>query len=70
MRTNWFYPPLVNGVRDAFWGINWPKRPAPLAGEFPYSGAMVYDVTLQKPIFWDGTTWVDAMGGAIPPALY
>jgi hypothetical protein len=25
-------------------------------------GAMIYDTTLRKPVFWDGTAWRDAVG--------
>jgi hypothetical protein len=68
--TNWFYVPQVNGVYSSYYNINYPKRPVPLVGSTPSAGGMVYDMTLKKPIFWDGTKWVDAMGNDIPAPLY
>lgn len=71
IRTNWFYAPQVNGVMDAYFSINYPKRPVPEDVDHPpTAGAMVYDVTLKKPIWWEGTKWVDANGDDIPAALY
>jgi hypothetical protein len=69
LRTNWFYVPQVNGVYSSSLHINFPKRPVPIGGN-PSAGAMVYDMTLKKPIFWEGTKWVDAMGNDIPAPLY
>jgi hypothetical protein len=36
----------------------------PAATNFP-KGAMYFDTTLNKPIYWTGTAWVDATGGAV-----
>ena len=70
LRTNWFYVPQVNGIRDAYWNIRYPKRPVPLEGMQPAAGAMVYDMTLQKPLWWNGSEWRDAMNNAVPAAEY
>jgi hypothetical protein len=69
IKTNWFYAPQVNGVMDSYWHINYPKRPV-ADGYTPMAGAHVYDMTLKKPIWWNGTAWVDAMGNDIPAPLY
>lgn len=69
LRTNWFYLPQVNGVQYPQWNINYPRRPVPL-GSNPSAGAMVYDMTLNKPLFWNGTEWRDAMNNAVPAASY
>lgn len=69
LSTNWFYVPQVNGVQNAYWNINYPRRPVAV-GYTPTAGAHVYDMTLKKPIWWNGTAWVDAMGNAIPAPLY
>lgn len=71
IKTNWFYPPQVNGVWSSYWHINFPKRPVPEGGQMPSAGAMVYDMTLKKPLWWDGAgEWKDALGNSVPAAEY
>lgn len=72
IKTNWFYVPQVNGIWSSYWNIRFPKRPVPLSENgIPSAGAMVYDMTLKKPLWWDGVgEWKDALGNSVPAADY
>lgn len=55
-QTKWFYVPQFAST----------ARPVPPAGnESAYIGAMIYDLTLQKPIWYSGSNWRDAAGNAV-----
>ena len=41
------------------------KRPASLKNTEQDRGFMMFDITLNKPIWWTGTKWVDATGSAV-----
>lgn len=41
------------------------NRPTGLGSNENDMAAMLFDVTLGKPIFWNGTAWVDALGTAV-----
>lgn len=50
MYTNWFYVPQFSTA----------GRPVPPTGN--RTGAMIYDYTIKKPLWHNGTSWVDALG--------
>lgn len=37
----------------------------PVEANIPYTGFVFFDTTLGKPIWWDGTSWVDATGETV-----
>lgn len=41
------------------------NRPTDLDASSQNRGAMVYDTTINKPIWWNGTAWTDALGTVV-----
>ena len=41
------------------------NRPSNLTNSYKDIGFMYFDATLNKPIWWDGTKWIDATGSAV-----
>lgn len=57
------YQLRLNGATLEAWAVTTAGRPPIVAGT--REGASVYDFTLKKPIWWNGTSWRDALGNAV-----
>ena len=62
---------VYRGNKRFYDGTNWVFEPSAVTNttanrpQYPYSGMMFFDTTLGKPIFWNGTAWIDANGETV-----
>lgn len=59
------YAILINGAYFVVQRVTTAGRPAGLDTRDQQRGAMVFDIDLNIPIWWNGTTWINALGTAV-----